>query len=303
MLQNCCVVHIFDNMKQIKIQLEGANPKTYSMPEGYHELDFQQLIFVSFYYSDHLHKISVSDIRAIKMALFPMLTMPKMNFQVYKEIHAYQWVELLSLLDWVFETPKFNKWPLPYLSPEHKHLKSPVEMMRTSSIYEVSTMEDIFTLVANAKMTVRMKDLICLLFRPERSDIKKFRKSNEWNGDVREPFNLITYKDRSAVYEKSFASTKSTKTLETAVFLFVTSFHEHNLMKGFANLFEKPTDKTEGNSYGWPGIILEMSNTKFGSLEDTQKQNWYTVLFEMSRQVDLKKQRDAAIEKTKRKNL
>lgn len=275
-------------MKQLKITT-ATYTAVHLLPTSYSELDYDQLITICYLYKDHLFELTNKQKKAMKIALFGLICRPVVPLEAVKNIPATVWVDLLPCLEWIFETPVFKEWPLPYLSPKNTKLKAPVEMLRTSSFWEMASMDDAFTMASNKKSVDHMFLIITILFRPERDKIKEFKKSVDWNGDVRELFNDFKAKKLAQEIRKPKHKKNFPTELAVAVFLYSKSFHENNLIKKFENLFPAPGKKEVrvGNNYGWPGIILEMSNTKFGNLEETKNQNWYTVLFEMSRQVDI----------------
>jgi hypothetical protein len=281
-------------MKSITLQSPTGKTSLFQMASCYSELNEKQLQGISFLYKNHIAKLSQQDKEAMKIALLPYMLTPQPALELVLNIPAATWVDIYPHLEWIFETPRFTKWPSTFLDKLHKELHAPVEMLRTSSILEMTTMDDAFVIASKEKDFTKVYEIIACLFRPMRKDIHTFKKSAEWNGDVREPFNQYTVKERAQKLQRTVS-----KITATSVYLYAKSFHDVQLVEKFQNLFPVDEQKEEGapevvrvgNNYGWPGVILEMSNTKFGDLEKTKAMNWYTVLFEMSRQVDIAKQR------------
>lgn len=261
------------------------NNKNYSLASNWNELSEQQFLKASYLYAKSLTE-STDETKQIQrnstlMSFFYVATTPTVPLAIFNQIPSYQWVDILKHMEWFFEAPKLDRSPVKKV----RSLFGPINNLETSSLLEMVECENAFTDASNRQSTDKMYLLFAILYRPKRKDLMKFRASEEWNGDIREAFNMKKCEDRIAYIKKNIPFHYI-----VAAYVFYWSFHEHALIGTFAPLFEGGDKKPKvGNDYGWAGIMLGMANTKFGTLDETGRQNWFTVLVEMNRQVDIYK--------------
>jgi hypothetical protein len=119
--------------------------------------------------------------------------------------------------------------------------------------------------------------MVAALYRPERKDIKEFRDSSEWNGDVREP--LVPAKiEARAKFLRRWMCPDTAK----AIVYFYWGFRNTNLIT-FKTLFKEPKEgtKPKKNPLGWFETRLEISGGKFGNFKETGDVNWRTIIVDM----------------------
>ena len=259
------------------------NNKTYSLAESWGELNEKQFLRAAFLYANSLTEKSQEtkeiNAKATLMTFFHVATTPTIPWKVYNDIPAYQWVDILHHVSWFFDTPKMQESPIKKIGK----FFAPIKQLETSSLLEMVECENAFTDASNKQSTDKMYLLFAILYRPKRTELIKYKKSADWDGDVREPFNLKKCEERIPYIRKHISFHYI-----IAVYIFYWSFHENALIGGFPSLFANDETKPKvGNDYGWAGIMLGMANTKFGTLDETGKQNWFTVFVEMNRQVDI----------------
>lgn len=248
----------------------------------------KQFFQVCFLYKDLLTGATTEQIHAMKITLFKILNTPQIPIMEINQINSGEWFDILPNLDWVFDIPVLHTNHIPVLKRNvfSKKLYGPIGQLDTSSIEEMAEADDAFIKASNNQDVEMIYRLVAILYRPKRKDLTEFKKSDKWNGDVREPFNEIRCLARIKWLKRNIPFYKI-----VGIYIFMWSFHANQLIKGFPNLFDSVEKEVKrvGNDYGWAGTILAMSNTKFGDLEKTKNENWFVVLVEMSRQLDLAK--------------
>ena len=106
------------------------------------------------------------------------------------------------------------------------------------------------------------------MYRPKRTDLNSFKKSSNWNGDIREEFNA----------EKCKARLKQIKEIPLEIlvanYLYFSSVREQRF-KILRYLFAETESKIHMDDRGWAGSMLQLSHSGvFGNFEQQMKQNW-----------------------------
>lgn len=282
-------------MKTLKIQ---GYQKEFYLKTSWSEMTPQEILQCSWVRSNHIEESDQLALNASRIILFSILTnIPR---KVLDGIQSDQWVDILPELNFIFKAPDFKENPFPKIrySRFRKPLYGPVGLLDRSRVEEFVNADNTF-INANKKPvnTDHFYLLFAILWRPLRNDIKTFQESEEWDGDMREPFNMSRAKERSEIY-------KSKVPLHIVVFsfLFYWSFREQKLLH-FKNIFQNSTgsEKRQGNNYGWAGPILELSGKSLGTMKELKNEYWHTFILELSRQMELAKKREEEIEKLKSK--
>lgn len=263
-------------MKPIKI-----DSQEYYLKSSFSELTREEILKVSYVRSQQLtdRDQSLEQYDAMRITLFTICS--NVPFKITKNITSVQWVDILPHLDWCFQVPNFNGNPVFQFKHRFKTWIGPVEKLKNSTIEEMIAADNAFVAASNGKDPELLYILAAILWRPLRSDLAEFRRSREWNGDIREPFNIHRCKERVKYFKKMPAY------FIAYCFLYYWDFRENHLMK-FKRVFPKTQKKSTGTNRGWAGTLLEISHLPvFGSIDELKHQNWYTVLFEMERQLEL----------------
>jgi hypothetical protein len=113
----------------------------------------------------------------------------------------------------------------------------------------------------------KLYDLFFNFCRPERSDLEAFRASEQWNGDVREPFNAARAKERAETYKGKQAGgevfQKDIDNLEAVMVAFLWWYDE--LLRSF---FEEYTDLFGGSDKNKSEDDDEIINSGAGRYAD-----------------------------------
>ncbi|MDR6194710.1 hypothetical protein [Siphonobacter sp. SORGH_AS_0500] len=179
--------------KKIKFVNKGKS-NTFLVPESWQECKPEQLR---------------------KLAPFNMLREELRNRQIWEHVVQIMlrckpnfWKKLVMSLDewwwlkeqckWIFEVP-LQQQPFAFFTIKGVNYHLPAPAYGNTSALELALANIAFTEYAHPDEPKKeaLDQLIFILCRPERKNLKKFRASNDWNGDVREPFNEAKMLDRS----------------------------------------------------------------------------------------------------------
>lgn len=265
--------------------------KDYSLKSQFSEMDREEFLRICYLRSQNLNssELSQEQFNGLRIAMFTALS--DVPIRIIEQITARQWVDILGYLNYCFKVPDLKTNPLPELRLKGLRLIGPTGMLDKSSIEEMVHADTAFIQASNSKDPEKLYLLAAILYRPIRWDLKKFKKSVDWNGDIREPFNNEKCKQRAENFKNMpFYCI-------VGVFLYYWAFRENKLMK-FKRIFKPSSGTKTGTDRGWAGTLLEMSHLPvFGNIDETNKQNWFTVLFEMDRQMEIQEKREEEIEK------
>lgn len=269
------------------------NDKDYSLKTSFTEFTEKELKIVCYYRSMNMNseELDQTQFNTVRIALFKLLSNVPMS--LIQLITNAQWVDILPFLNYCFKAPDFKTNPFPKLRVGLRTYVGPIGMLDKCSIEEMSQADTAFVACSNGKEEDKMYLLVALLYRPVRTDLQEFKASKDWNGDVREPFNAEKCKARVDKFKRLQPF------MAIAVFLYYYSFRENKLMK-FTRVFKKATEnKTDtGTNRGWAGTLLEMAHLPvFGKLDEIILQNWFTVVYEMDRQLEIKENQEKEIER------
>jgi hypothetical protein len=275
-------------MVEIKI-----DEKQYRLKSSFTEFTEKELKIVCYLRSQNMNIEELDQIKfnAVRITLFKLLSNVPMS--LIERITAVQWVDILPHMNFVFKAPDFKTNPFPRLRIGANTYIGPSGMLDKSTVEEMSQADTAFIASSNGKEEDKLYLLAAILYRPQREDLAEFKKSKEWNNDIREPFNIEKCKARVNEFKKlrSF--------YVIAVYLYYFSFRENKLMK-FTRVFKKATEKQSdtGTNRGWAGTLLEMAHLPvFGNIDQLIHQNWFTVVYEMDRQLEIKENQEKEIER------
>lgn len=276
-------------MHSIKI-----NETEYYLKASFKELTLSELLKVAYIRSQHLDlgKVNQIEFNAVRIMAFTHLSnVPK---KLIDQITAVEWVDLLEYVNWVFKAPDLDKQLIETLSVRLRKYIGPIGMMDKATMNEMVQADTAFTAFTNNKDVEKLYLLTAILYRPLRSDLLEFKKSKDWNGDVREPFNMTKVKARVNRFKSIPIH------YHVAVLLYFWSFRETKLMP-FKRVFKSNAKTEGGTNRGWAGTMLEMAHLPvFGNIDKIGQQNWFTVVYEMDRQLENQEKREKELEKSKK---
>jgi hypothetical protein len=170
-----------------------------------------------------------------------------------------------------------------------KRYYAPAGMFEKCSMEEIAEADSAFVACSQSKNLDKLYLLVAILYRPKRNDLADFKKSINYNGDLREPFNSQHVRDTALILKKKLPLYKA-----IAVFLFYWHFREKEMINdAVLKIIFQGTDKKEGLDLGWLQTLIEVSNTKFGTFNETIQQNWLLVMYSIANEMDKAKQKAA----------
>jgi hypothetical protein len=275
-------------MHSIKI-----NDKEYYLRSDFSELTQSELLKVAFIRSQHLDfsKLSQIEFNAIRIVAFKELS--NVPLKIINQIKAVEWVDLLEYVNWVFKAPTLKENLLPKIKTRLRTFVGPIGMLDKSTMEEMTQADTAFTSFTNQKDVEKLYLLTAILYRPIRKDLAEFQQSTKWNGDMREPLNMTKAKARIKLFKRVPMH------IHVAILLYFWSFRETKLMP-FKRVF-KVSESNQGTNRGWAGTMLEMAHLPvFGNINQIGEQNWFTVVYEMDRQLENKEMREKELERSKK---
>lgn len=269
------------------------NGKSYKLKTSYLELNQKEFLKISYIRSKFLEKIPVNEYHALRrQAFFVLSGIPLRKLLKLDNIQLH---ELLPHIDFIFkEQAEFKKNLLPYFKLHWfgSTYFAPTGFFERCSMEEIAEAETAFYAAAGMKNIDKMYLLTAILYRKYRKDYNEYLKTPAYNGDLREPYNSQHARDRAELFKKKLPFYKV-----VAVYLFYTHFREKELINSpvLKIIFENNKPK-QGLDLGWLETLLEVSNTKFGNFNETIKENWLTIMYNIALEMDKAKQKTARTE-------
>lgn len=248
----------------------------YSCPRGFDECTAEQVGFVVAYQTALQVFGSAAERTNLKIRLLCELTsLPK---EILNKLTATQQQRLLNCIAWcknakipekrLFESFEFGGVRY-YLPSEGMADTSAIELAMCT-IYEVSFAKEI---QPNTKAIFSIIATIC---RPQRADIDAFRKSSEWNGDVREEYNSVVAEQRAVEFEQlSFGICK-------AVYAYWSGMLAKFWKRYEALLGETDEEPLYQNGEGQITMLMDVAEIGvFGDFDKVCKQNVHTIFINL----------------------
>ena len=270
-------------MKSIEL-----NTKKYSLVENYSEMNKSQFLQICYLYSQFLVKTTPEEYDALRIQAFYVLSGIPLKY--LKQIESAQWVDIFPHVNYVFEdVPSVSKNMLPSLKIGlfRKRLYGPIGMCENLTLFEMMEADTAFIAASNFQNIDKIYLLASILYRPKRSDLRKFKKSKKWNYDIREEYNQKVAEERIKLMKK----VPMYKLV--AIFIFYLSFRNKELVNSpILEPIFKGKDKNMGLTIGWLGTLLAVSDGVFGTLDETKEQNWKLVLVKLANDLTVRENQD-----------
>lgn len=244
----------------------------YSCPRGLDECDAEQVGLVMAYQIGQLMFVSGSERTAAKVQLLCSLT--GLEQQTLNKLTAAQAGRLLNCVAWAKAAKVTEKKPFVSFDFAGVRYVLPAENLADTSSIELA-MCTIYHLAFGREVQANRKaifSIIATICRPERADLAKFRKSAEWNGDVREEYNSRVAEERALAFEKMpFGLCK-------AIFDYWVAMAEKFWKRYESMLGETDEDPMYLNGEGQVTMLMDIAEMGvFGNFEAVCKQNVHTV--------------------------
>lgn len=191
----------------------------------------------------------------------------KPNFWKKLVLSLEEWHWLKEQCKWVFEVP-LQQQPFMFFTVRGVNYHLPAPAYGNTSALELALANIAFTEYAHPDepQKAALDQLIFILCRPERKNLKKFRASNDWNGDVREPFNEAKMLDRSRSVAKGLPLDDKIAILNYFVQM------NNGFLEMYPEFFGKSGGKKEPRYKDGRGWVLMLKNVaKEGGFGDFDK--------------------------------
>lgn len=208
----------------------------------------------------------------------------RISWRTARKITSDQWVDILPLADFLFETCDLTAITIKKTRLGFRTYHGPPNRVDNLTFAEFIKADTFFRVYHETKNPEIMDKLIAVLYRPAKPFWRIRKQLQGWDGDPRVSFNDKTLARRASRFRKISPDIKG------AILYQYWGFRQMRV-ESFENVFPK-TDTTGvagekvGNDYGWGGTLLELSGTKFGDVDGTGKNNWYTIMVHLSMLAD-----------------
>ena len=181
-------------------------------------------------------------------------------------LSPWQWGQLRREFAWLFETKPVGKPPISCFIHKGQHYHLPNDGFSDTSAIEVAMANMAYVAFANPDDPdpQAIDRLIATLCRPRRPDWRKFQRSREWNGDVREEYTE----------QRMMDAAKRLADLDMTTKLVVLDYFERMNAQFLANYGElfgggQHQEPRYGNGLGW--VMLLKNVAKEGHFGDFDK--------------------------------
>lgn len=286
--------------------------KNIDFPEGWDEMNEEQLLLVSKYLGGLLFQDEVDEKELYAQRIIMLKEFLGLPLWKFKRVNNSQLVDLLALFDFLKEID-LNEQLIPEIEfrpgifKKKEKLYGPMKGLKTSTLDEFMMADTHFVKISSESSLDFAYNLFAMLYRPGREDLEAFKASEDYNGDHREVFNTTKCNERVKLFKKTIP-----KEYIIAVMYFYWGFRQKHLLI-YKSLFpKKKTDEKDQPkkqvqqkpNYGWAATRLEISGGKFGNYKETGKCNWRTIIFDMhlTEEKRIERERQAAFNKIRNKH-
>jgi len=200
--------------------------------------------------------------------------------------------DLLPVSDFLFMEVGENQFapslgltdnPLPIIKANGKKLYGPKSELENISFYEWSHADTYYLKYFETQDAYYLNKLIAVLYRPAK-ELNQYNKESMYEGDQRLP--LLRYEE---TLENRIKDIDKLDQVTKWIILHFFASCRKLITDSFQNIFKQPEGdpgESNGNDYGWAGVILELAGDKFGDDDQTAAKPLYTILIHLSMQED-----------------
>ncbi|PWJ47568.1 hypothetical protein CLV98_1632 [Dyadobacter jejuensis] len=236
--------------------------KTYKGPAGWkdcHQLQYEKLIPFC-----RLPADAITD-EIYGMAARLIFRIRPLDWARWR-LSQLQWDALKKQIQWVFAMPEGK--PFEYFEHDGIRYLLMDELFADTSALELSMAMMAYTdfVRPDDRDLSALDRLLATIYRPERKDLKAFKNSEEWNGDMREPYN----ESRMLMHAQHLA----TLSLETKTIL-LTYFEVQTrlFLDQYDELFGGDTEPRYSDGRGWIMMLKNIAKEgHFGNFDQVCRQ-------------------------------
>lgn len=277
----------------VKVQL---NAYQFEMPERWVECSLEQISKLA-----ALTHYQESDIKA-SAEEYAVCTLLGCSWQFWQELtlQTEQWGALKQVSKFAFESYFFDR-PFPYFDFEGIRYYVFSEGFGDSDAVDIAWANLQYISFANPENPNydAVHELIATLCRPERLDIEAFKKSADWDGDIRELYNAQRTKERAEIFKR----------LPTGLTIAILQYFESQnrvFLETYAQMFgDDGTEPRYDNGMGWVTMLMNVADkATFGSFDKVCHQNVHLVWAKcLDDTLDIKEQNKRAEEERFRSGI
>lgn len=179
------------------------------------------------------------------------------------QLAHWQWGQLRNQCAWLFSTKPTGKPPIDCFVHKGVNYHLPADGYQDTTSFELVMANIAYLEFANPETPTpdALDRLIATLCRPRRADWRKFKKSLDWNNDVREPFNEARMLSRA----------KDLSSLEISMKLVILDYFERmntEFLEEFGELFGPDRQPRYGDGRGWLMLLKNVAKeSHFGDFD------------------------------------
>lgn len=181
--------------------------------------------------------------------------------KTFLQLTDNQVADMLTLTDFIYGKNTLTKNVVPIIDHEGYRYLGPADELANISILEFSMADSYYIKVMQGDTTKPYIDYLAgCIYRLRNKQLSP--KDPDYNGDLRNPFNSHHIEEMA----KSFSGVALP--VKMAVLFFYAGCR-NLLVERCPNVFT-PKRQDSARSFGWGGVIMELSGGKFGGLEQTR---------------------------------
>ena len=250
------------------------NEQLYTTPSGWHECSQEQIVNglmlqLSF-------GIETSPLKRAHWRIGMLRQMSNAPAELLEQLIGTQLQRLLRLTDWAF-TARIDRLPFKSFDFEGSTYYLPAERLANTSAIELAMSNIYYLQFADPKAPNQHAalSLVATLCRPERSDLRAFRLSKDWNGDIREEYNSIVADERAERF----------KALPFGIVIAVLQYFESlntQFLRQYGEVFGSDEDDDDEPLYkhgeGWIACLEDVAESGVhGPFKEVCSENVHTI--------------------------
>ncbi|MCO6501360.1 MAG: hypothetical protein J5I47_13425 [Vicingus serpentipes] len=245
------------------------NKSTVKAAECWNDLKKDQLLkIVALFFNKEL-KMNTSTVRYA--LLYHTLNIKWYNLRflwIFIQLPKVEIVgSLFPLIKWIEKENTLTEFKIKTIRSGFKKLYAPANGLTNITINEFRFTDELYIKYKKTADVDYLNTLVGILYRPKRENHNP--DAVNYQGDIREDFNehhLIRNANR---LEKISLSKKQ-------VIYLAYEGSRNKIIANHPHLFNNEEAQKQGKSFGYGGLILEMSGVKFGSFKETCQTNLIT---------------------------
>jgi hypothetical protein len=241
----------------------------YPCPKNFEELNAKQLVAVhEVLAAPNTHEEAIAQLLPVLFAVEKSL---RLRWFFLHQMSAFDLYDLAIFCEPFIEQEPTTQNLVPSISCQGSRLFGPADALENLCFIEFIKAEHFFVAYAQQQQPQDLQSLVAVLYRPA----KRWFKSWDKTADRREPYNDHTLEARA----------KALATIPWGLQMAILNYYvacRNALIAQFPRVFVRPEDQiSDAPNFGWVGVWLKLSGTKFGDDEQTANKNIYLILADL----------------------